>query len=341
MRSFPSHEYQIGIVCALPKELKAVRAILDEEHKSLKSQDVEDHNSYVLGRVGEHKVVAAGLPAGVYGTTSAASVGKDLLRTFSQLRFGLLVGIGGGIPGNQASPDVRLGDVVVSQPDATYGGVVQYDLGKLLADGQFVRKGYLDKPPRTLLTALTRLQSNLQDSSMAQYLKEVDQKYPSLAEHGYRYPGSSQDKLYCSRCDPTRWWWMLWMLLVWLWPLWRCGKCENGKVIRRTRLYATPVVHYGTIASANTLLKNATKRDELGREIGALCVEMEAAGLDDFPCVVIRGICDYADAYKNDLWQEYAALTAAAFAKELLQHISPYETGNEMPIRQVFGRSTA
>jgi hypothetical protein len=49
---------------------------------------------------------------------------------------------------------------------------------------------------------------------------------------------------------------------------------------------------------------------------------MEAAGLmDDFPCLVVRGICDYADSHKNKLWQGYAAAMAAAYAKELLSVI--------------------
>jgi nucleoside phosphorylase len=84
------------------------------------------------------------------------------------------------------------------------------------------------------------------------------------------------------------------------------------------------VVHYGVIASGNELIKNAAERDRLGEELGAKCVEMEAAGLmNDFPCIVIRGVCDYADAHKNDVWQKYAATTAAAFAKELLSVVWP------------------
>jgi len=39
-----------------------------------------------------------------------------------------MVDIGGGAP--SSLKDVRLGDVVVSQPERTFGGVVQYDLGK-------------------------------------------------------------------------------------------------------------------------------------------------------------------------------------------------------------------
>jgi nucleoside phosphorylase len=60
-------------------------------------------------------------------------------------------------------------------------------------------------------------------------------------------------------------------------------------------------------------------RDQLSKELGGvLCFEMEAAGLMNvFPCVVIRGICDYADAHKHKQWQEYAAAVAAAYAKSL------------------------
>ena len=45
--------------------------------------------------------------------------------------------------------------------------------------------------------------------------------------------------------------------------------------------------------------------------------------MDNFPCLVIRGICDYADSHKNKQWQGYAAATAAAYAKELLSVIHP------------------
>jgi nucleoside phosphorylase len=87
-----------------------------------------------------------------------------------------------------------------------------------------------------------------------------------------------------------------------------------------------PVIHYGLIASADHLMKDAHVRDTLAREEQVLCFEMEAAGLmDHFPCVVIRGICDYSDTHKNDIWQGYAAATAAAYAKEFLDVIPPVE----------------
>jgi nucleoside phosphorylase len=61
---------------------------------------------------------------------------------------------------------------------------------------------------------------------------------------------------------------------------------------------------------------------------------MEAAGLmDDFPCLVIRGICDYADSHKKKRWQPYAAATAAAYAKELLNVISATQVVQTTAIR--------
>jgi nucleoside phosphorylase len=87
------------------------------------------------------------------------------------------------------------------------------------------------------------------------------------------------------------------------------------------------------IASGNELIKDAAERDRMGQDFGALCVEIEAAGLmNDFPCIVIRGICDYADSYKNDKWQKYAALAAAAYAKEFLVYLSLEQTSREKPI---------
>jgi nucleoside phosphorylase len=110
-------EYQVGWVCALSKELTAARAMLDEEHEEFQNRVAQDNNSYVLGRVHEHNVVMACLPAGMYGTNSAATVANNMLRTFTGIRFGLMVGIGGGIPNLNKGWDIRLGDVVVSQPD--------------------------------------------------------------------------------------------------------------------------------------------------------------------------------------------------------------------------------
>ena len=67
------------------------------------------------------------------------------------------------------------------------------------------------------------------------------------------------------------------------------------------------------------VMKDGPTRDKIARQAGILCFEMEAAGfVYSFPCLAIRGICDYADSHKNNHWQRYAAAVAAAYARELL-----------------------
>jgi hypothetical protein len=87
-------------------------------------------------------------------------------------------------------------------------------------------------------------------------------------------------------------------------------------------------------------MKDALIRDKLSAQKNVLCFEMEAAGLvNDFPCLVIRGICDYADSHKNSKWQGYAAMVAAAYAKDLLYRVVPQQvkqdTQRNLPHRVV------
>lgn len=91
-----------------------------------------------------------------------------------------------------------------------------------------------------------------------------------------------------------------------------------------------PAVHYGLIASGNLVIKDIQTRDRLAREYGAICFEMEAAGvMNVLPCLVIRGISDYANPQKNNVWQEYAAAAAASYAKLLLSVVKPLEDAEE------------
>ena len=124
-------------------------------------------------------------------------------------------------------------------------------------------------------------------------------------------------------------------------------------VQRTARSDDDPMVHYGLIGSANQVLKNPEARDKLHKEKGIICFEMEAAGLmNDFQCLVIRGICgrlhlltsslclaqsstDYCDSHKNKQWQPYAAAVAAAFAKELLLGIAPHQVDTAPQARGV------
>jgi nucleoside phosphorylase len=116
--------YTVGWICALDVELAASQAMLDEEYPDLDLQDENDTNTYTLGRIGQHNVVLACLPSGTTGISAAATAARDLLRSFPRVRFGLMVGVGGGAPsdpGDNPRQDIRLGDVIVSNPASNSG----------------------------------------------------------------------------------------------------------------------------------------------------------------------------------------------------------------------------
>jgi nucleoside phosphorylase len=283
-------------------ELAAVEGMLDEIHESLPSS--RDQNGYTLGRIGTHNIVVAVMPA--IGNNRAASVAVQLLNDFRSIRFGLLVGIGGGLPGE--GDDIRLGDVVVSKPTATFGGVVQYDAGKVALGGILQRTGALKPPPTVLMANIQQLQAQQirSGSQIPRHLAAMLEKYPNMRMRQYIYQGAEHDQLfeakYAHKGGTT------------------CQNCDGTKVVKRPSRYGPhPDIHYGTIGSGNTVIKDGATRERLRKDLGVLCVEMEAAGLmDEFSCLVIRGICDYADSHKNKRWQPYAAATAAAYMKELL-----------------------
>ncbi|KAJ5935976.1 hypothetical protein N7454_005274 [Penicillium verhagenii] len=322
-------EYTVGWVCALSKEQTAATAMLDEKHPDLPNPST-DPNTYTLGSIGKHNIVIACLPKGQIGNNQSAAVAARMISTFPCIKFGLMVGIGGGVP-----PKVRLGDVVVSTPVGQFPGVVQWDLGKT-KEGSFERTGSLNNPPTWLITALTKLETEheLTGSKIPEYLLQLKDKWPRLANKylrsdlledvlfkatyshvaGHEDEGDSEEEESCLFCD----------------------RAETVK--RKPREMR---VNFGLIASGNQVIKDAAFRDKLKRYLGGhlLCVEMEAAGLmNNFPCLVIRGICDYADSHKNKAWQEHAAAAAAGFAKELLGYVQPSDVDAERPVKDILGR---
>ena len=301
--------YGVGIICALPLEKAAVTAMLDGEHPRLRNI-AGDENDYTLGRIGPHDVAVACLPAGVTGKASAAVVATNMMRSFP-IKVGLMVGIGGGVPSKSA--DIRLGDVVVSQPTGQHGGVVQWDFGKMERGGVFRRTGTLNKPPRVLLTALAGLQARheVEGSNILKTLAEMLVNRPNMAKN-FGYPGRKNDWLFEADYDHI--------------DGQECNECDLKRLVRRRSRDEETVVniYYGNIASGDEVMKDGKTRDRISAAEEVMCFEMEAAGLmDSFPCLIIRGVCDYADTHKYKQWQRYAAATAAAYAKELLGVIDP------------------
>jgi nucleoside phosphorylase len=321
----PNGDYTVGWICALATELIAARVFLDKIHSERPQQRGKNHNNaYLLGEAAGHNVVVAVLPAGVYGTSSAASVARDMLRSFENVRIGLMVGIGGGAPSPRHN--IHLGDVVVSVPQVDNSGVFQYKFGKNIQGSNFQHTGHLDKPPSLLLGAVATLNARfvIEGNGIDDVLESVLQSNPRLRKKFGRPPAET-DRLYISSfthqqshdpnrhqsCEDT------------------CGTDPCNLVQRDTGANRMerddePMIYQGIIASADVLMKNAVDRDNMSRQHGVLCFEMEAAGLmNNFPCLVVRGICDYSDTHKNDSWHGYAAMSAAAYTKQLLGVIPP------------------
>ncbi|KGO38602.1 hypothetical protein PEX2_074740 [Penicillium expansum] len=300
LNTFTCKQYNVAILCALSLELLAVRALFEEEHGELPTAQ-EDTNHYSLGQIGQHFVVTTCLPSGEYGTNAASAVMQNLRRSFPQVEFCLLVGIGGGVPSFE--DDIRLGDVVVSHPNGANPAVVQYDMGKILENGEFESTGRLQAPPRLLMTAISNLQSDPNGgvNSLQISLKKIGQ-----GRAAYQFPGRDADVLFAadSLHETTDY---------------NCHSC-NGQVISRPERHSDqPQIFYGSIGSGNQVIKSAKRRDSLRARHKILCFEMEAAGVMNLiPCLVIRGICDYADSHKNKIWQQYAAAAAAAYTRLLL-----------------------
>ncbi|KAK4165660.1 ankyrin repeat domain-containing protein 50 [Cladorrhinum sp. PSN259] len=328
------HEFGVAIMCALPVEATAVAALFDTTWDATRlNMAARDANAYSVGSIGRHSVVLVHMAR--MGKVTSATVAVHLDRSFPNLRLALMVGICGGVPVASDGKQALLGDVVFSE------GIVQYDLGKQLAD----RYHPID-PPRPLgldvssvVAKFKTLQGRaLLRKNIAEHLERIQQTLGDFAVfpgregdklfapdylHKHRKTGECEDCMDDKVCDKS--------------IRMACGELGcfdkeggGGGVIEANLRHAvdleTPAVHFGLMASGDTVMRSGKVRDEIAKRTGAIAFEMEGAGMCTvFPnYLVIKSICDYADSHKNKRFQSYAATTASAATKEFLQHWSPY-----------------
>ncbi|KAG8421867.1 hypothetical protein J3458_003704 [Metarhizium acridum] len=292
----------VAIFVALVLESVAVVLSFDEEfHCHMKGAKYV----YRFGRIGQHCVVVA--QPNDMGKVNASNISAHVTNVFPNVRLALMVGIGGGIPGGEK--DIRLGDVAVSKPEDGLPGVLEYDFVRVEGDGRLVRKGTLDKPHPTLLSAVNYIEGEeiMDRSSLPENLDFIIRKSAK-----FQHPGKA-DVLYditfrhvggkdCTACED----------------------CPNKRIVQRPlRQQRGPKVFHGLIMSGDSVVKDPYERLRLCDGYDkALCFEMEAAGImDESPCLVVRGICDYCDTHKQGDWQYYAAAVAAAYARTILLSI--------------------
>ncbi|KAH9204060.1 nucleoside phosphorylase domain-containing protein [Leptodontidium sp. 2 PMI_412] len=338
--------FEIAIICALQSEADAVDALFDkywDEDGDRYGKAPGDTNTYTTGAVGCHNVVLAHMPG--MGKGSAASVASNFRVSFGRIRLALVVGICGGVPFLVDGEEILLGDVIIST------GVIQYDFGRQLPD-RFVRKDTLEdnlgRPNTEIRGFLSKLSGLRSRKRLGQNTFGFLQKLCKEADfEKAQYPGPTEDRLYersyrhkhhvlpsctiCTRCEKKG----DDVCETALESSCSDLKCHDDKLVQRQRLPMSsdgakaagaqkPRIHFGLIASGDMVMKSGEDRDEIALREKIIGFEMEGAGVwDNFPCVVIKGVCDYADSHKNKKWQGYAAAAAAACMKAFLKEWVP------------------
>ena len=338
--------FEIALICALRIESDAVEAMFDEfweDDDRGYDKAPGDPNSYTLGRIGRHNVVMAYMPG--MGKASSAGVAASFRASFPNIRLGLVVGVCGGVPQPTIQDEeIFLGDIIIST------GVVQFDFGSQLAD-RVIRKDTLQdslgRPNQEIRAFLRKLQGWRGRSTLKQHISTYITAICKIKSFSnWHCPGIDEDKLYqhnyrhkhhdeatctiCAQrtqldspvCDAA-----LGATCLQL-------QCDEHYLVTRERAKSistnsappddvaslvVPELHFGLIASGDVVMKSAMHRDRVAAEEQVIGFEMEGAGVwDNFPTIVIKGVCDYADSHKNKKWQNYAAVTAAACAKAML-----------------------
>ncbi|KIL85076.1 hypothetical protein FAVG1_11505 [Fusarium avenaceum] len=329
------NELQIGILCALSVEYDAMSYAVDEFWDEINlGRSSADPNSYTYGRIGDVNVVLLVLSR--IGKVAAASATVHLRYSFPNLELLLVVGVCGGVPQPQSCNKIFLGDVVIGK------AIVQYDVESPCERDTFGEGfGMPRKKIRNFMTSLesNRIQRRVETKAAA-YLEELQSRAKGKRRAAnYQYPGAEKDRLFtpsykCKHhtpydihpnnpgevCDAKR---------KVLCRGFACG--EQQLVVRNlsfdqnwekvTRFETpSPAVIIGNIGSGDTVLRSAKERERLAKIYDLVAFEMEGAGAwDQLPSIVVKGVCDYADHFKNKEWQNFAAATAAAVSKALIE----------------------
>ncbi|KAI9155124.1 Kinesin light chain [Paramyrothecium foliicola] len=308
--------FEIAIICALTIEADAVEALFDQywddDHSFGKASG--DPNAYTTGSIGCHNVVLAYMPG--MGKANAAVVAVHCKASYPNIKLALIVGVCGAVPFVATTDtEIVLGDIIVSN------GVVQYDFGRQLPE-RFVRKDTLldslGRPNTEIRAFLGKLEGIRSRQKLNNKIATHLAKLQAVPELKAQYPGTDNDKLFQSSYRHLN-------------DGKTCEECGcDGQLTQRIRLEQPkiqPAVHFGLIASGDTVMKSGIERDQISQFEGVIGFEMESAGVwDTFPCIVIKGVCDYADSHKSKTWQRFAAGTSAACAKAFLEFWEPSVT---------------
>lgn len=290
---------RLGILTALPVEMEAVVSLLDDVDRDV-TRPGGVLNDYTHGTLpsrdgGKHEIVVVRTGAG----NSIAATHTERLFSEFDLDEVIMVGIAGGIPRTAPKQeDIRLGDIVVSGR----AGVIQYDHVKHRVKGP--QAAHQPMPPSRALTSMAESIIG-SEAELAAY----NSMLAGVAQKGgpFQRPSERSDILY------------------------EDGARKKPLAIRRMkderRKRHASIAFEGAVGSANKVVKSQKERERVRAKYGVMAVEMEGAGVAEAAMAngkgffVVRGICDYANDWKNDNWHHYAAMAAAVFAVHLIRNM--------------------
>lgn len=335
MRPGSRDDFAIAIICALPLEAEAVEALFDETYDRLGKhygKQQGDANAYINGRIGKHDVVLCYMPG--MGKGNAASVASSLLVSYTGIELALVVGICGGAPSPPDYQEMFLGDVIISD------SVIEYDFGRQYPGGFQRKTGVKDtlgRPGREIRALLNGLRA---ENARRELQNQAQQYHHTIQQTGTKWchPGvndilfkTSYLHKHSRHTSPTRCSCFGSDL-----PDQICeealGKdcndldCDRGQQVRCREVSGAvrTSIYIGPVASADAVMKSGQHRDGIVRTEKVIGFEMEGAGVcDNIPCIIIKGVCDYADSHKSKVWQAYAAAAGASVAKAFLEYWIP------------------
>ncbi|KAJ4256248.1 hypothetical protein NW762_009328 [Fusarium torreyae] len=316
--------FRVAIICALPREADAITLLFDrfwDEERDPYGRADGDTNTYITGQIGEHHVVLAVLPN--MGTNSAAAATASLRSSYTDLKLAIIVGICGGVP-RIDNFDTFLGDIVTIPWPFAIENTIKDSLRRS------------SKDIRSLLAVFeTELMRERLQTEAPKHLKHLQESAKKKRRRAnYQYPGTKEDKIHpptythrhrngCSVCSDDTDTFCESASKAW------CVEtgCDPANLIVREgssdRIDSgnfSPDIFVGRIGSGNTVMKSGEDRDRIAGRHNLIAFEMEGAGAwDEIPCIIVKGICDYADSYKNKTWQDFVAATAASVAKAILE----------------------
>ncbi|KAJ5667317.1 hypothetical protein N7507_003181 [Penicillium longicatenatum] len=311
-------DFDVAIICALQIEADAAEALFDhfwDEDGDRYGKSRGDQNAYRTGVIGNHNVVLAYMPG--IGKGHAASVAASFRSSFQGIRLTLIVGICGGVP-DRTGDGIFLGDIVITDE------IVVQEI-----PGGFRRKEGMTNP--TVNIEVRAFMQKLKSQKGHEHLlRRTSHHFTGLKKRdlSYNCHGRLRDRLFENTYDhkhhsPSR-----------------CKKCEKDELCRKAqestcetlkcdekRLVARsrfPLhrldIHFGRIASGDTVMKSAVERDRIAQEEDVIAFEMEGAGIcNNLPFIMVKSVCDYADSHKDKNWQKYTAGRAAACMRSVLE----------------------